>query len=437
MFGRADNSLSGTDGDESYVEVNNDIEKKSHQHNEFVEEFGGTSKVSENSKEGKELQCTDLKLQESNSLDPHEFYGLRFSKMDPNITYPCEMYWKVEVLRPLPSLLYKGSKIERPGGDQCTIRPGDEVFVSSTARKYAADCSFIVFGVFLDDIKHPENCMVLLVNEETFKSNKHSFEMFKAAPLKHIGHIPNGKCAPDTEPLLVEVTPVVSKLLLHLQAQHVEKPLQTLDFVKTPMKAQNVKVLKPLLPKVELETTSSMITRNKTTAPLPPVPKFSEDDSKKQKKNPAENVCLEAINKKLSNIEAICQDIQKKDAGKISRLQKEAAKINIQWKDCAAENEHLKLQVLQLNSLQIENDLLKQENVDCKGKILQLEEDNKALKKVNDELSIENRIFTEKLQVGFSSKHNKNRKKKTKKPSKTKKRKHSSSDSSTSSSDSG
>ena len=55
MFGRADNSLSGTDGDESYVEVNNDIEKKSHQHNEFVEEFGGTSKVSENSKEGKEL----------------------------------------------------------------------------------------------------------------------------------------------------------------------------------------------------------------------------------------------------------------------------------------------------------------------------------------------------------------------------------------------
>jgi len=138
-----------------------------------------------------------------------------------------------------------------------------------------------VFGVFLDDIKHPENCMVLLVNEETFKSNKHFFEMFKAAPLKHVGHIPNGKCAPDTEPLLVEVTPVVSKLLLHLQAQHVEKPLQTLDFVKTPMKAQNVKVLKPLLPKVELETTSSMITRNKTTAPLPPVPKFSEDDSKK------------------------------------------------------------------------------------------------------------------------------------------------------------
>ena len=142
----------------------------------------------------------------------------------------------------------------------CTIRSrlGDEVFVSSTARKYAADCSFIVFGVFLDDIKHPENCMVLLVIEETFKSNKHSknsFEMFKAAPLKHIGHIPNGKCAPDTEPLLVEVTPVVSKLLLHLQAQHVEKPLPTLDFVKTPMKAQNVKVLKPLLPKVELETT--------------------------------------------------------------------------------------------------------------------------------------------------------------------------------------
>ena len=95
--------------------------------------------------------------------------------------------------------------------------------------------------------------------------------------------------------------------------------------------------------------------------------------------------------------------------------------------------------MLELNSLQIENDLLKQENVDCKGKILQLEEDNncKALKKVNDKLSIENRIFTEKLQVGFSSKHNKNRKKKTKKPSKTKKRKHSSSDSSTSSSDSG
>ena len=27
MFGRADNSLSGTDGDESYVEVNNAIEK--------------------------------------------------------------------------------------------------------------------------------------------------------------------------------------------------------------------------------------------------------------------------------------------------------------------------------------------------------------------------------------------------------------------------
>ena len=93
--------------------------------------------------------------------------------------------------------------------------------------------------------------------------------------------------------------------------------------------------------------------------------------------------------------------------------------------------------MLQLHSLQIENDLLKQENVDCKGKILQLEEDNKALKKVNDELSIENRIFMEKLQVRFSSKYNKNRKKKTKKPSKTKKRKHSSSDSSTSSSDSG
>ena len=107
-------------------------------------------------------------------------------------------------------------------------------------------------------------------------------------------------------------------------------------------------------------------------------------------------------------------------------MQKEAAKINIQWKDCAAENEYLKLQVLQLNSLQIENDLLKQENVDCKGKILQLEEDNKALKKANDELSIENRIFTEKLQVVFSSKHNKHIKKKTKKPSKTKKRKHSS-----------
>ena len=123
MFGRADNSLSGTDGDESYVEVNNDIEKKSHQDNEFVEEFGRTSKVSENSKEVNELQCTDLKLQESNSLDPHEFYGLRFSKMDPNITYPCEMYWKVEVLRPLPSLLYKGSKIERPGGYKCTAKP--------------------------------------------------------------------------------------------------------------------------------------------------------------------------------------------------------------------------------------------------------------------------------------------------------------------------
>ena len=152
----------------------------------------------------------------------------------------------------------------------------------------------------------------------------------------------------------------MSKLLLHLQALHVEKPLQTLDFVKTPMKAQNVKalVLKPLLPKIELETTSSMITRNKTTAPLPPVSKFSEDDSKKHKKKPAENVCLEAINKKLSNIEAICQDLQKKDAGKISRLQKEAAKINIHWKDCAAENENLKLQVLQLHSLQIENDLL-------------------------------------------------------------------------------
>ena len=83
MFGRSDNSLSGSDGDESYVEVNNNIEKNSHQDNEFAEllQFGRMSKVSENSKEGKELQRTDLKLQESNSLDPHEIYGLRFSKM--------------------------------------------------------------------------------------------------------------------------------------------------------------------------------------------------------------------------------------------------------------------------------------------------------------------------------------------------------------------
>ena len=62
--------------------------------------------------------------------------------------------------------------------------------------------------------------------------------MFKEAPLKHIGHNPDEKCVPDTELLLLEVTPVVSKL----QAKHVVKPLQTLDFVNTPIKAQNVKV---------------------------------------------------------------------------------------------------------------------------------------------------------------------------------------------------
>ena len=47
MSGRSDNSLSRSDGDESFVEVNNNIEKKSHQDNEFVEQFGGMSKVSE------------------------------------------------------------------------------------------------------------------------------------------------------------------------------------------------------------------------------------------------------------------------------------------------------------------------------------------------------------------------------------------------------
>ena len=87
---------------------------------------------------------------------------------------------------------------------------------------------------------------------------------------------------------------------------------------------------------------------------IAPCSKVQRGRFQKTKKKPAENVCLEAINKKLSNIEAICQDIQKKDAGKISRLQKEAAKINIQWKDCAAENKNLKLQVLQLNSVQID-----------------------------------------------------------------------------------
>ena len=83
----------------------------------------------------------------------------------------------------------------------------------------------------------------------------------------------------------------------------------------------------------------------------------------------------------------------------------------------------MKLQVLQLNSLQIENDLLKQENVDCKGKILQLEEDNKALKKVNDELSIENRIFTEKLRSVFPASTTKTERRKPK--SKAKQRKES------------
>ena len=61
IFGHADNSHSRTDGDKSYVEVNNDIEKKFHQDNELVEEFSGMSKVSENSKEEKELLWTDLR----------------------------------------------------------------------------------------------------------------------------------------------------------------------------------------------------------------------------------------------------------------------------------------------------------------------------------------------------------------------------------------
>ena len=132
----SENSTPASDVDESSLEGSrgNNIEEKSHQDDLCIGKFSGMSNnITDTTQEVMELQCEDFSRKESNTLGPQEFYGFRFSKMDPNITFPCAMYWKVEVLRPLSSLFYKGSKIDRPGGDQCTIRPGDKVFCELTS----------------------------------------------------------------------------------------------------------------------------------------------------------------------------------------------------------------------------------------------------------------------------------------------------------------
>ena len=111
---------------------------------------------------------------------------------------------KMVLKRQLPSL----GPVNRPSGTE--FRPGDEVFLCPKGRPLAQGKQFIIYGFFQENKKHPTYTTVMLIDEDVWgeyqkdpnPENGLLENLFRACPVKFVGHTPNGRHVDSTGSLL-------------------------------------------------------------------------------------------------------------------------------------------------------------------------------------------------------------------------------------------
>ena len=106
--------------------------------------------------------------------------------------------------RELPAL----GPVEHPVGTE--FRPGDEVFICSKGRPLAQGKIYIIFGFFLENKKHPIYTTVMLLDVDALAAyqqdpnpdNSLLAKVFRACPIKFVGHTPNGRHIDSTGDML-------------------------------------------------------------------------------------------------------------------------------------------------------------------------------------------------------------------------------------------
>ena len=80
--------------------------------------------------------------------------------------------------------------------------------------------TFITFGFFPVDPRHPELTFVLVIDEnELQKDNTKLTSIFRSVPLIYVGLVLDGRCSDHTLPLLEEMVPLCKKLFEELKME--------------------------------------------------------------------------------------------------------------------------------------------------------------------------------------------------------------------------
>ena len=140
-----------------------------------------------------EVEMTDNYLTVENE-------SLILSKVNLNVSYKVPFFMKMVLKRQLPSL----GPVNRPSGTE--FRPGDEVFLCPKGRPLAQGKQFIIYGFFQENKKHPTYTTVMLIDEDVWgeyqkdpnPENGLLENLFRACPVKFVGHTPNGRHVDST-----------------------------------------------------------------------------------------------------------------------------------------------------------------------------------------------------------------------------------------------
>jgi hypothetical protein len=326
------------------------------------------------------------------------YSNFRFFRSDSTFTVDGKaVHMKVELLSAMSPLKFNGGTIARP--PQTVLRSGDEVFICSPTRAAAAGKSFIMFGIFQLDNKNPAGASVLLVDEHVHPRDASNLtNIFKAAPLKFVGLVPQGKCVDETKHLLGELEPLCRQLFETFAASNLIKPLATLDFYQIARPKRNeqrtLKKSPPsVMPKQQLKFENAATSEHVRS----PVKHSNKAKQKRETIETPPNVVMKRIEHKLDSLQDLYRVGTKKDGVLVKRLQTQISKLTDQNKELREANESLSKQLVNAACLEADNNLLRTTNIAKQEKIEELIALNSAQLSQIDDLSRELKVYKESI----------------------------------------
>jgi hypothetical protein len=323
---------------------------------------------------------------------------------------------KVELLADMTDLRHNGLSIQRPKGT--AFRSGDEIFICSPKRLGTLNKTFIIFGFFPVDPKHPELSFVLVIDETALPRDETNLtSIFRSVPLIYVGLVSDGRCVDQTLPLLEAMVPLCKKLFEVLKTERnvqtnskpkkIRNSLCALDFNivnskvrDAPKKNDDNKILSDA-------ASTKRVTRQKKIPPKnvavhPPVLPGSPEHKSSINQN-SSPLFAKKINIKLDSLLNVCTSLQQKGFAQRKRLTAEKSKLTEKVEELKVTCNNLEIQVQKAAVYKADCTLLTGDNDKLKDtvKTLQAADAAKAteIEQLKAEINILQRSLTNALEL--------------------------------------